>query len=200
MDSNTILSLITELQTDPGKFEKERIAEPATRKQVADLLKEEGISLHAGPAYMVFQLQADMTDRVPSLDYAKSFLKHPQVQTIVKHQKVLFSDKTDDKKQEVLGKLTRLESEDIEKLVKAIRRMEVPKTKKLVPPLAKQICALLDLRGSLAFDDLHAVLSKDKEISSASLKRSLIGLVGCGKVNVVQSHNEKRYMTTSNAS
>lgn len=188
MDSNTILSLIVELQTDPKKFEKERIAEPATRKQIADLLKEEGISLHAKPAYSIFMLQAEMNDRVPSVDYARSFFKHSQVVTIVKNQKILFSDKTKDKKQEVLGKLTRLKSADIEKLVKAIKRMEEPK--KIIPPLATQICALLaQVKDGffLSFDEIHAQLNKGKEISSVTLKRSLAGLVNCGKVNVSEN-------------
>ncbi len=190
-DTNTILSFIQEIQTDKNKFIREHAAEPITRDKLSVLIKELDLPVNITCSKFVLSMQAEQANRVLSEEYARRLFQHPQYIVMIQNRRLFFDNKDETAQVQILGQLNKMEVEDIELLVKALRKLPGNKSvSKKEPTLGEQILELLRRSDEgLTLDDLAKALSSK---NVPNIRRSIRQLINNEKVDIVNAKYVKK--------
>lgn len=122
MDTNTILSFIEEIKTDPNKFVENRVADEITQRQLSPILKEMNLQFTASSAFLVVKLHSENNNRLLSEAFTRRLLTQPNILIVIKNCQLLLGDKERDAQANLLRRLLALRETQLVNIVKAVEK------------------------------------------------------------------------------
>jgi len=171
MESSTILQFITEIKDNHKKFVETRIADPVTKTALGEILQEMNLSLDVTSANIVLRMFAQAQDRVLTEGYARNLLERIPMQVAIQNRKLFFSEKDEQAQFNIVQQLHKLDENQLEDLVKALKRASGDTSKPRVPrqSLVDKVRAAMKDGEALTVKDM--ITSMGWEHTDTNVKR-----------------------------